>query len=193
MSDIAEALHATLSTPNQCAPNYEPAIVTDALFSIARAIDRHAKALDRLGTNDPDTPMGAIVRSCVRPQQTQRTCCAGYQQFPAGPHSARQSARAHSSGMPGSDFTMSVLTREHAVCRRVQGRGSAATSSGLSGPSRTVIPEQPTAPSRIRVELASFRREGQVIVGILGIPAVLPQYSRSTPRPRRFLERSVIA
>ena len=52
MNEIAEALDKTLSTPNECDGNLEAANVTDALFAIARAIERNAQALERLAAND---------------------------------------------------------------------------------------------------------------------------------------------
>ena len=60
MNEIADALTNTLSTPNEMDSNFETANVTDALFAIARAIERNAKALERLGTNGATTEMGAI-------------------------------------------------------------------------------------------------------------------------------------
>lgn len=58
--DIAKALHATLITPNEPDRNLEPANMVDGLFAISRAIEKLSRAVDRLGTNDAATQMGAI-------------------------------------------------------------------------------------------------------------------------------------
>jgi hypothetical protein len=54
MSDAtARAMTEALVSPNETDANLEPANVTDGLFAIARSIDR-------LGTNGPDTNLGAV-------------------------------------------------------------------------------------------------------------------------------------
>ena len=57
---VAEAILNTLISPNEADSNLENANVVDGLFAIARSLSRVAKALERLGTNDASTPMGAI-------------------------------------------------------------------------------------------------------------------------------------
>ena len=58
--DTARAIWGTLQSPNELDSNLEPANVVDGLFAIARALDRVARAIDRLGTNDASTSMGAL-------------------------------------------------------------------------------------------------------------------------------------
>ena len=47
MKEIAQALKATLISPNECDRNLEPANVVDGLFAIARAIERLAVAVEK--------------------------------------------------------------------------------------------------------------------------------------------------
>lgn len=58
--DIGTALSDCLMSPNESDRNLEPANVVDGLFAIARAVDRLANAIHKLGTADAATPMGAI-------------------------------------------------------------------------------------------------------------------------------------
>lgn len=53
VKDIAQALHDGLVSENCYDSNYEPANIVDALYFLARA-------LDRLGHNNADTSMGAV-------------------------------------------------------------------------------------------------------------------------------------
>ncbi len=57
---VAEAILETLVSPNESDSNFESANVVDGLFAIAHALNKVAQALERLGTNDAATPMGAI-------------------------------------------------------------------------------------------------------------------------------------
>jgi len=57
---IAGALWGTFQSPNERDRNLEAANVVDGLFAIARALERLADAVHRLGTNDASTNMGAI-------------------------------------------------------------------------------------------------------------------------------------
>ena len=57
---VAEAIADAFISPNELDRNMEPANVVDGLFAIARGLNKVAIALDRLGTNDAATPMGAI-------------------------------------------------------------------------------------------------------------------------------------
>lgn len=45
---------------NETDSNLEPANVVDGLFAIARAIERNAQALERLGLNNATSDMGAL-------------------------------------------------------------------------------------------------------------------------------------
>jgi hypothetical protein len=56
----AAALRATLISPNESDQNLEPANVVDGLFAIARAMNRVAESLRKLGLADAATPMGAL-------------------------------------------------------------------------------------------------------------------------------------
>lgn len=57
---IGGALRDCLISPNEMDRNMESANVVDGLFAIARAIDRLATAVHKLGLADASTPMGAI-------------------------------------------------------------------------------------------------------------------------------------
>lgn len=57
---IADVLEYVLVSPNETDSNLEPANVVDGLFAIARALGRVANALEKLGTANASTPMGAI-------------------------------------------------------------------------------------------------------------------------------------
>lgn len=54
---IADALRATLISPNESDANYEPANAVDAIAQAGRNI---ARALDRLGNGDACTHMGGL-------------------------------------------------------------------------------------------------------------------------------------
>lgn len=60
MKALADAVRATLISPNENDRNLEPANVVDGLFAIARSLDRVASALRALGNGDAATSMGAI-------------------------------------------------------------------------------------------------------------------------------------
>ena len=60
LGQVAEALLATLISPNECDSNFESANVVDGLFAIARALHHCARALEGLGLKDAATPMGAL-------------------------------------------------------------------------------------------------------------------------------------
>lgn len=60
MKLLADALRATLISPNESDRNGEAANVVDGLFAIAVAIQNLASATQRLGNADAMTPMGAI-------------------------------------------------------------------------------------------------------------------------------------
>jgi hypothetical protein len=57
---VADALLATLFSSSELDSNCESANVVDGLFAIARSMDRVAKALNRLGTGNAPTDMGAV-------------------------------------------------------------------------------------------------------------------------------------
>lgn len=60
MKEIAAAIENSFISPNESDSNFEAANVVDGLFAVARSINGLAKAVDRLGTNDVATNMGAI-------------------------------------------------------------------------------------------------------------------------------------
>jgi hypothetical protein len=61
----AEALVATLISPNEADRNLEPANVVDGLFAIARAIQRLARAVEgRAGSGDADLSLIVECRKC---------------------------------------------------------------------------------------------------------------------------------
>ena len=49
---ISKALFACLFSPNEMDSNFENANIVDALFAIARALDRCAKAIENMKTVD---------------------------------------------------------------------------------------------------------------------------------------------
>jgi hypothetical protein len=58
--DLAETIMYCLTSPNEVDRNFETANIVDGLFAIARANEKIARAIERLGVNDAATPMGAI-------------------------------------------------------------------------------------------------------------------------------------
>jgi len=58
--ELAKALTEALFSPNEMDRNLECANVVDAMFAIARALDRIADQLKWLGNGDATTSMGAI-------------------------------------------------------------------------------------------------------------------------------------
>lgn len=59
-NQLAEALRATLISPNEQDRNLEAANVVDGLFAIARAVDRLATQVKYLGNGDATDNRGAI-------------------------------------------------------------------------------------------------------------------------------------
>jgi hypothetical protein len=57
---LAEAICATLASPNESDSNLEAANVVDGLFAIARAINHLATQVKYLGGGDNASTMGAI-------------------------------------------------------------------------------------------------------------------------------------
>ncbi len=53
---IADAVLATLISPNESDRNGESANVVDGLFAIARGLHAIARSLDRLGPNESSSP-----------------------------------------------------------------------------------------------------------------------------------------
>jgi hypothetical protein len=52
---VEKAIYATLASPNEMDRNGETANVVDALFAIARSLDRLAQAVERMERHDPFT------------------------------------------------------------------------------------------------------------------------------------------
>jgi hypothetical protein len=57
---LADAIRATLISPNETDSNLEPANVVDGLFAIARALNRISVSLDDLVTVQNQTPNDAL-------------------------------------------------------------------------------------------------------------------------------------
>ncbi len=60
LTEHMNSLTNCFSSPNESDSNGETANVVDGLFAISRSLREVAKSIDRLGTNDATTKMGAI-------------------------------------------------------------------------------------------------------------------------------------